>query len=79
MSVQNTSEGNWAGGWLVAVLAGVIAAVLSRWLGDVAGATAVVAGGFVFLVHAVLLGLYWTPPPAGQSGGHGHGHDGHGH
>ena len=74
MTGQSNSEGGWPGGWLVAVVAGVIAALLARWLGDVGMAAAVLVGIFVFLVFGVLLGMFWAAPAAG--GDHGdHGHD----
>ncbi len=49
-------DGPWAGGWLVAVLAALIAVGLARWLGEVGGSAAVIVGLVVFGVYAVLLG-----------------------
>ena len=78
MSVESSSEGGWPGGWLIAAVAGVVAAILARWIGDVGMAAAVLVGIFVFLVFGVLLGMFWTTPAA--AGGHDdHGHDDHGH
>lgn len=80
----------WPGGWLWALIAGIIAAVLARWLGDITAVTAVLIGIFVFLVFGVLLGMFWDAPSpnalGANAGGHhddhghdDHGHDGHGH
>ncbi len=81
MSAEAQSEGKWPGGWLVALAAGVLAAILARWLGGVEMTTAVLVGIFTFLVFGVLLGMYWEPPAQGGHGdhGHGHGHGDHGH
>ena len=75
-------DGPWAGGWLVAVAAGLIAAGLAVWLGGV-GASAMVAVGFVvFAVYAVLLGNggveLTVADDHGSDDAHGHDH-GHGH
>ena len=51
-----TVEGPWAGGWLVAAVAGLIAAVLARVLGEVGISPAVLVGAVVFGVFGVLLG-----------------------
>ncbi len=75
---HSKEEGGWPGGWLVAALAGLITAILARWLGDVGMAAAVLVGIMVFLVFGVLLGMFWTVPAAtGGDDGHGasHGHD----
>jgi len=80
MSSESNSDGGWPAGWLIAAVAGVIAAFLARWIGEVGMAAAVLVGIFVFLVFGVLLGMFWTSPAA--SGGHddhGHGDHGHGH
>ena len=78
MAAEGNSDGGWPGGWLVAVVTGVIAAILARWLGDVGMAAAVLVGIFVFLVFGVLLGMFWAAPATGDHGGHdGHGDDGH--
>lgn len=64
----------WPGGWLVALLAGLFGAVMARWLGGVEMTAALLVGVFVFLVHAVVLAMYWTEPPSpdhGQDDGHG--------
>ena len=85
----------WPGGWLWALIAGIIAAVLAKWLGDISAVTSVLIGIFVFLVFGVLLGMFWDAPSrtalgenaGGHHGDHGHDHDhdhdhdhhGHGH
>ena len=79
MAGTENSDGGWPNGWLIAAVAGVIAAILARWIGDTGMAAAVLAGIFVFLVFGVLLGMFWGAPAAG---GHDDGHshdDGHGH
>ena len=79
MAAEGNSEGGWPGGWLIAVAAGVVAAILARWLGDVTMAAAVLVGIFVFLVFGVLLGMFWAAPATGDHGASDHGHDAHGH
>ena len=75
----------WPGGWLWALIAGIVAAVLAKWLGDISAVTAVLIGIFVFLVFGVLLGMFWDAPSpnalgADAGGHHGdHGHDDHAH
>ena len=49
-------DGPWAGGWLVAVAAGLIAASLARLIGDVGLPASVGVGGVVFAVFGVLMG-----------------------
>ena len=79
MSVDVKSERGWPAGWLIAVAAGVIAAILARWLGGTGVLGALIAGVIVFLVFAVLLGMFWGAPGMG-AGDHGHaGHDHAGH
>lgn len=70
------SEESWPAGWVYAVVAGVIGAILARWIGDVAMPAAVLVGLFVFLVFGVLLGMFWGVPP---DAGHGHADHGHDH
>ena len=77
MAAEGNSEGGWPGGWLIAVAAGVVAAILARWLGDVTMAAAVLVGIFVFLVFGVLLGMFWAAPATGDHGASDHGHDAH--
>lgn len=73
-------DGPWAGGWLVAVVAALIALVLARWLGDINGFAAVIVGLVVFGVYAVLLGNGGVELTEAHSHGEDHGHDhGHGH
>ena len=49
-------DGPWDGGWLVAALAGLIAATLARLFGDVGMTAAFVVAAAVFAVFGVLLG-----------------------
>jgi hypothetical protein len=70
-------DGPWAGGWLVAAVAGLIAAVLARVLGEVGISPAVVVGAVVFGVFGVLLGNGGVELMAVEDHGdhdHGHGH-----
>ena len=74
----------WPGGWLWALIAGIVAAILAKWLGDISAVTSVLIGIFVFLVFGVLLGMFWDAPSPNAlgetAGGHhdDHTHDGHG-
>ncbi|MES2433869.1 MAG: hypothetical protein V4586_08610 [Pseudomonadota bacterium] len=73
-------DGPWAGGWLVAVLAALIAVGLARWLGEVGGCAAVIVGLVVFGVYAVLLGnggVELTEAHGDDHAGHDHGHGHH--
>lgn len=75
-------DGPWAGGWLVAVLAALIAIGLARWLGQIDGFAAVIVGLVVFGVYAVLLGnggveLTEARGHDGDDHGHDHGHGKH--
>lgn len=82
MSVDSTSEGSWPGGWVIAVAAGVMAAILARWIGDATVPAAVLVGLVVLMVFGVLLGMFWSVPAAAgghDDHGHGHGHDDHAH
>ena len=70
-------DGPWAGGWLVAVLAALIAVGLARWLGGMDGLAAVIVGLVVFGVYAVLLGnggVELTEAHGHDGDDHGHGH-----
>jgi hypothetical protein len=69
-------EGPWAGGWLIAAIAGLFAVFVARTIGDVGTAGAALAGGMTFLVHGVLLGTGGVELGAAHGGdeGHGHGH-----
>lgn len=69
-------DGPWAGGWLVAALAGVLAAIVARAIGDVSLGPAIVVGLVTFGVFGVLLGSGGVE--RAESGDHGAGH-GHGH
>jgi predicted flap endonuclease-1-like 5' DNA nuclease len=81
MSGTTTSEGGWPAGWVIAAAAGVVAAILSRWMGAGSMPGAVLVGLAVFVVFGVLLGMFWAAPPAlgGHAGHDDHGHGGHGH
>jgi predicted flap endonuclease-1-like 5' DNA nuclease len=84
MAQVSSSEESWPAGWVYAVVAGIIAAILARWIGDVAMPAAVLVGLFVLLVFGVLLGMFWGRPAVADEAYHGHGdhgheHDGHGH
>lgn len=72
---QAPVDGPWAGGWLVAAVAGVIAATLARLLGEVGVSPAVLVGVVTFGVFGVLLGNGGVELVAGDA----HGHDDHGH
>lgn len=69
-------DGPWAGGWLVAAVAGLIAAVAARAIGDVSLTPAVVVGLVTFGVFGVLLGAGGVERVDGDGHGdrHGHGH-----
>lgn len=49
-------DGPWAGGWMAAAVAGLIAATLARVLGEVGMSPAFALGAMVFGVFGVLLG-----------------------
>ncbi len=70
-------DGPWAGGWLVAVAAGLIAAVLARWLGGTGTTAAALVGAVVFGVYAVLLASGGVEVTVTADHGEGHGHGGH--
>lgn len=72
---QAPVDGPWAGGWLVAAVAGLIAATLARLLGDVGISPAVLVGAVTFGVFGVLLGNGGVELVAGDD----HGHDDHDH
>ncbi|EKD61511.1 MAG: hypothetical protein ACD_54C00206G0005 [uncultured bacterium] len=68
--------GPWAGGWAIALLAGLFAAALSRVIGQVDITAAAIVGAVVFGVYGVLLGSGGVELTVSE--GHGDGHD-HGH
>lgn len=68
--------GPWAGGWLVAAAAGVLAALIARAIGDVSMSPAVLVGLVTFGVFGVLLGSGGVE--RAEFDDHGAGHD-HGH
>lgn len=78
MQTESNDQGTWAGGWLIAALAGLVAAVLARMIGEVGMTAAVITGIFVFLVFGVLLGsggvARTTRHDAGTGNGHGSAH-----
>lgn len=83
MQTQSDADGPWTGGWMIAVLAGLGAAILARVLGDVGMGTAMIIGGVVFLVFGVLLGsggveLTVLADDHGSDHGGDNGHKGHG-
>ena len=69
-------DGPWAGGWLVAAAAGLIAALIARAIGDVAMSPAVLVGLVTFGVFGVLLGSGGVERSTayGTGDGTGHGH-----
>ena len=69
-------DGPWAGGWLVAAGAGLIASIVARTLGDVTMTPAVIVGLVTFGVFGVLLGAGGVERANfdDHGGGHGHGH-----
>lgn len=69
-------DGPWAGGWLVAAVAGLFAALVARGIGEVGISPAVLMGGVTFLVFGVLLGSGGVELTLDASHGddHGHGH-----
>lgn len=73
---QAPVDGPWAGGWLVAAVAGLIAATLARLLGEVGISPAVLVGAVTFGVFGVLLGNGGVELVVGDDHGddHGHGH-----
>jgi len=66
-------EGPWAGGWLIALIAGLFAALIARVIGETGMSAAIVMGGVTFLVFGVLLGSGGVELTLAA----GHGHDGH--
>ncbi len=69
-------DGPWAGGWLIAAGAGLLAAITARALGDVSMSPAFVVGLVTFGVFGVLLGSGGVERAElddhGDSHGHGH-------
>ncbi|MBM3616661.1 MAG: hypothetical protein FJX28_14945 [Alphaproteobacteria bacterium] len=70
-------DGPWAGGWMVAAVAGLIAAVAARAIGEVSLTPAVVVGLVTFGVFGVLLGAGGVERVDGDGHGDGHGHGHH--
>lgn len=77
MAHVSSSEESWPAGWVYALVAGIIATILARWIGEVAMPAAVLVGLFVFLVFGVLLGMFWGKPAIAGEAHHGHGDHGH--
>ena len=69
------SEGAKASNWLWAVVAGVVAACVAVWLTGMSLQAALLLGGTVFIVYAVVLAQFWEGPQHGDA--HDHGHHGH--
>ncbi len=70
-------DGPWAGGWLVAAGAGLLAAIVARAIGDVGMSPAVLVGLVSFGVFGVLLGsggVELNADAGGHDEGHAHGH-----
>lgn len=73
-------QGPWAGGWMVAAIAGLFAAVCARAIGEVGISPSVLVGAVTFLVFGVLLGSGGVELTAAAHDRHdGHGHHDHGH
>ena len=70
-------DGPWAGGWLVAAVAGLLAAFSARAIGDVSLTPAFVVGLMTFGVFGVLLGQGGVERVDGADHGAGHGHGHH--
>ncbi len=69
-------DGPWAGGWLIALLAGMFAAAIARVMSDVGVAPAALVGAVVFGIYGVLMGSGGVELKVSDD--HGAGHD-HGH
>ena len=67
-----TVDGPWAGGWIVALVAGVIAASLARWMGDFGFAPGLAIGAVSFGVYGVLLGSGGVGLSPASDDDHGH-------
>jgi hypothetical protein len=74
---HETVDGPWSGGWLVALVAGLFAALLARSVGGTVMSAAVAVGGLTFLVFAALMGNGGVELTLDDS--HGDDHHGHGH
>jgi high-affinity Fe2+/Pb2+ permease len=70
-------DGPWAGGWAVALVAGLFAAMIARVFGEVGLTAALLVGLVTFAVYGVLLGSGGVEVTVTED--HGAGHDGHGH
>ena len=66
------SEGARASNWLWAVVAGGVAACVAVWLTGMGLQAALLLGGTVFIVYAVVLAQFWEDPPHGDAHDHGH-------
>lgn len=71
-------DGPWAGGWAVALVAGLIVASVARNFGDVSLTTGLLVGVLTFGVYGVLLGSGGVELTVTE-GDHGAGHGDHGH
>jgi len=70
-------DGPWAGGWLVAAVAGLLAAVAARAMGEVTMTPAVLVGLVTFGVFGVLLGAGGVERAEFDDHGDDHGHAHH--
>ncbi len=70
------SEGARASNWLWALVAAVVAAGVTTWLTGLPVTAALLFGGVVFVIYAVVLAQFWEEPPHADAG---HGHDHHAH
>ena len=71
------ASGPWAGGWLIAALAGLFAAGVASAIGGAGAWLAAAVGVLTFLVHGVLLGSGGVEQTT--SADHGGEHDPHHH
>ena len=62
MSATRISGGGWPGGWLVAVVSGLIAVIVARGIGDAAMEAVELVLLAMFVVFAVVLGMYGSAP-----------------
>lgn len=70
------ASGPWAGGWLIAALAGLFAAAVATVIGGAGAVPAAAVGALTLVVHGVLLGSGGVEQTtvSGPEGGHDHGH-----
>ncbi len=75
-SHDTARQGPWAGGWLIASLAGLFTVLIARGIGEVGTVPAVLVGSLSFLVHGALLGTGGVErsETLGEDHAHDHGH-----